>query len=293
MIGIYRQQFKDKSFLSKSENKDKVTDNNVGEKPFRCLLEEMLHCGATNEEMCSEFSTFMMAVRLYFKYLRSHVSNYCFLKVPNTGQGHETIVTTLQFALVHLASNRSQLKKCQEEVDSLMESKRSNLRGDERIFLDASLDLNMDDLSSLEHLKRCIMETMRITPAIPIFARRLDAPLNVNENLTLPANSTVVISPWLSHRDPEYFPEPETFDPDRHLPENIKQRHPFAYIPFSGGSRNCIGYKLAMIEMKVILTWLLYHFDLYTTDKFEDVKLLFQVTLVPERNYNVALKRRR
>jgi cytochrome P450 len=61
------------------------------------------------------------------------------------------------------------------------------------------------------------------------------------ENYTIPAGAFVPISTYVVHRNPAVFPNPEEFNPDHFLPEKMKERHPFAYIPFSAGPRNCIG----------------------------------------------------
>jgi cytochrome P450 len=70
----------------------------------------------------------------------------------------------------------------------------------------------------------------------------------ISENYTIPVGTYVPIIPYLVHRNPKIFPSPEEFNPEHFLPERMQGRHPFAYIPFSAGPRNCIGETLFNVK---------------------------------------------
>ena len=103
---------------------------------------------------------------------------------------------------------------------------------------------------------------------------------------------SVVIFTYMIHRDPRYYPEPEKFDPTRFLPENSRDRHPFAYIPFSAGKRNCIGQRFALMEEKVVLASLLRKFEIKSLKKTEDLEPIADVILRPLHGIPVQLTAR-
>lgn len=183
-------------------------------------------------------------------------------------EGHDTTAANMSFTLYVLASHPEYQAKVQEELDSIF--------GD-----NPDRPASMDDLSNMKYLEACIKESLRLYPSVPLMSRTIHED-TVIENQLVPAETTVIMFNYLLHRDPEQFPDPEVFKPDRFLNNNIRQRHAYSYVPFSAGPRNCIGQKFAMMEEKVVISSVLRKFKLSTNLQKKDLCLLPELILRPK-----------
>jgi cytochrome P450 len=109
-----------------------------------------------------------------------------------------------------------------------------------------------DDIPRLSYTERVLSESMRLYPPAWAIGRQNQAQLRLFNSLVR-AKSIVVMSPWVTHRNPTLWPDPERFDPDRFLPEEKARRPKFAYFPFGGGPRVCIGERFAWMEAMLVL----------------------------------------
>lgn len=110
----------------------------------------------------------------------------------------------------------------------------------------------------MKYLEAVIKESLRIYPTVAYHGRTTTEDMQFGD-LIIPAGIVIMISLDGILKDPTYFPDPEKFDPSRF--ENGSVKHPYAFIPFSAGPRNCIGQKYAMLEMKSVISKIIRNFE--------------------------------
>jgi cytochrome P450 len=178
--------------------------------------------------------------------------------------GHETTALALTHALVLLAKHPDVERRVVAEIDSVL--------GDR--------EPTAEDVPRLELVERVVKESMRLYPPAWVTGREIVRPFRL-AGLDLEVGDQVLVSPWTSHRDPRFWPDPEAFDPDRFLPEPSRQRPRFAFFPFGGGPRVCVGNHFAMMEAAILLAMFVRRFHVELLP-FEELRFAPAVTLRPK-----------
>ncbi|CAL1279535.1 unnamed protein product [Larinioides sclopetarius] len=195
-----------------------------------------------------------------------------------TFEGHDTTSSGISWCLWMIGLHPWVQDKIQEELDS--------------IFGEDNRDATMEDLKDMKYLECVIKESLRLYPPVPAIGRMLRNDLQIGEYV-LPKGSVCLILTYLLHRDPEFFPNPEKFDPDRFTPENSVGRHPFAYVPFSAGPRNCIGQRFALMEEKTIISSILRKYKIRSLDPRDKIQLLDEIVLRPHKALRIQIRERK
>ncbi|XP_011702928.1 PREDICTED: probable cytochrome P450 6a14 [Wasmannia auropunctata] len=166
--------------------------------------------------------------------------------------GFETIASTSTYALYELAQNRDIQDKVRKEIDEML-AKHGGL--------------TYDAVNQMTYLHKVINETMRKYPPVPILNRICTKDIDLpTTNIRVPKGTLITIPVLGLHRDPSFYPDPDKFDPERFDANKIEERHPYTYLPFGEGPRNCIGSRFSYVETKVGLVSLLskYKFKLHS-----------------------------
>ncbi len=186
---------------------------------------------------------------------------------------HDTSTITLTNMLYQLARHPDWQTRLREESRAL-----------------GKQQLSYEDLASLQNMKRVMKETLRLCAPVPSMPRRTTRDCEF-KGFEIPANQLVTISPWFAHKMPEYWQEPEYFDPERFAPgrEEDKQ-HPFQWVPFGGGAHKCIGLHFGEMEVMAALHQILLNYEWSVPADYR-VRYDFRTLPIPRDKLPINLRR--
>lgn len=193
--------------------------------------------------------------------------------------GHDTTSLALTYIFLLLAHHPKVQQGVYEEMAQIQDQ-------------NEGAPLSQAAYNDMKYTERVIKECLRLYPPVPFVSRVLTEDINIETGQMVPKGTECHLYIFELHRDPEQFPDPETFDPDRFLPEEVHKRHPFAYLPFSCGPRNCIGQRFAMLELKMCLQEILMHFHVEKVTALEEVVLIGDIVLRSQDPIRVRMVRR-
>ncbi|XP_014284933.1 cytochrome P450 4C1 [Halyomorpha halys] len=183
-------------------------------------------------------------------------------------EGHDTTTMALTFAVWLLGIHQNVQEELYREVSGIL----------------VGQEPTMEDYQKMTYLERVLKETIRLYPSVPIVARMATQDVVLpSSGYTIPKGAHLDIIILALQRREDLFKDPEKFDPDRYFEP---QKHPYAYIPFSAGPRNCIGQKFAMLDMKVIVSNLVLN---YKIESDENVTVSPEMILRSKNGPNIRL----
>lgn len=187
--------------------------------------------------------------------------------------GHETTALGLTYTLHALGTNPETLMTLQDELDEVLDGGAPT----------------MADLPELTYTEQVMKEGLRIYPPSHELVRETAEP-DVVDGYRIPEGTNVLVSQWVTHRDPAYFEDPETFRPERWTDEFESQLPGFAYFPFGGGLRRCIGDHFAKMELSLVLATLLQEWAVDPVN--DELELSPSITNRPAGPIEMELQRR-
>jgi cytochrome P450 len=188
--------------------------------------------------------------------------------------GHETTANALTWTLWLLAKNPDVRQRLEQEVDIIL----------------AGRQPAVEDVPRLSFCRHVLDESMRVMPPVWIIGREAIDAVTIGEH-DLAKGTTVLMSQWVVHRDPRWFPDPESFLPQRWANGLAERLPPFAYFPFGGGPRICIGAAFARMEMVLLLASMISRFRMNLASG-ANIEPLASLTLRPRTGMPMVVEKR-
>lgn len=186
--------------------------------------------------------------------------------------GTETTALALTWLWVRLTRHPEVTERLQAEVDRVV--------GDGPV--------RQRHLNDLRYTKMVIQEVLRLYPGGWVLPRTAQGPDTI-DGVPVSRGATVLLSPYLTHRHRELWPDPEVFDPERFAPDAIRGRHPFAFFPFGGGAHRCLGSHLSMVEAQLVTATMMSRFKPTVRDA-EMHKPFAAVSLRPHKKVELVVQ---
>lgn len=190
------------------------------------------------------------------------------------GAGHETTALALTWALYVLSFAPA--------IQDDLAAEAHGVLGDR--------DVTAEDIPHLELHERVVKEAMRLFPPVPIVGRKVVNPVTLDNEHFRPGDN-IAVAIYAIHRHRSLWEDPFTFNPDRFLPESEKNRHKFAYLPFGGGPRVCIGMRFALMEAVTMLSYVTRSVRLSCEPGFKATPFL-TITMRPKGGMPLKIARR-
>jgi cytochrome P450 len=233
---------------------------------FHAVVDRMIAKRRRASERIPDLLTTLMEASTSDRQLRDEVATLL-------TAGHETTTLALAWALFLLAQHPDAVERVAAEI--------SFLNGRAPAY---------EDLARLKYTRNVAEETMRLFPPVWVISRTA-----IGEDLIggfrIPAGSEILIFPYITHRHPKWWQEPEKFAPERFSAENAAARVRGAYLPFGAGPRICVGLNFAMTEVLVALTMLLQRFRPELAVDAREIRMEPSVTLRPSPGIPIKLRR--
>jgi len=234
-----------------NKNNKNITDNIEGKRKRSAFLDLLIEQHLINPESITENE------------IREEVDTFMF-------EGHDTTSMSMMFTLSYLGSHPEYQERVQSEIDDICD----------RYEINDNFDTK--HLREMKYLEACIKESLRLMPSVPLIGRESSEDIVVDGYL-IPKGSTIFIFIPSVQRDPELYSNPDQYIPDRFIEHSEHfVKNPFAYIPFSAGSRNCIGQKFALQEEKILLAHILRNFNLKSLKELRCIKIYPELVQRPQ-----------